>query len=168
MWNKAHQVLLQPRTTAICLLEFWWKRVVAVRFTSRSLLLSENVALQGTAKAEMVQPLDRKPQTADAPITLDFGSSTLNRDSNDSDDGVADESGLETYASYGQLVGPPSYEESVLYDSVVNASNENGETSAAAFVATPPLTVKVCDPQKREQSTIFGMQSKYGVQCARQ
>ncbi|CAD7698032.1 unnamed protein product [Ostreobium quekettii] len=114
------------------------------------------------APEAVTDPLARKARAPTGPITLDFGSSTLSKDSQDSDEPEVDDAGLQTYASYGQLVGPPSYEESVLYDSVVNASNgPGGSASDATVAAKPALNVSVTDPQRREQSGVFGMQSGY-------
>lgn len=121
------------------------------------LLITRDSVLQESDGEEVAEPYVRKRRTQEDPAGLDFGSGDVSRGSNDSDDDRGEESGLESYASYGQLVGPPSYEESVLYDSVVNASNGGGATSVAAAVSTPPLSIRVCDPQKKEQSKMFGM-----------
>lgn len=116
---------------------------------------------QGSDGEEVAGAFVRKRQTPEPPVGLDFGSTAISRGSNDSDDDRAEGSGLESYASYGQLVGPPSYEESVFYDSVVNASTSGGAMSAAAAVSSPPLYIRVCDPQRKEQSKMFGMQGSY-------
>lgn len=68
------------------------------------------------------------------------------------EDGEEGRNHTDNYASYGQLVGPPSYEESVMYDSVVKAG---GETEPAVDTQGPPLVISVADPQRRELPVIL-------------
>ncbi|GMH38963.1 hypothetical protein BSKO_06861 [Bryopsis sp. KO-2023] len=83
---------------------------------------------------------------------------SVNDDDADSKD-ENEESQADNFASYGQLVGPPSYEESVMYESVVHAGGEGEEE--AVSTKGPPLTISVSDPQRRELQMIVGMKSGY-------
>lgn len=77
---------------------------------------------------------------------------------------------MPAYASYGQLVRPPAYEDSVMYETAevsraasVAAESSNGGPSTSTAPTEPAalLTVTVTDPVKRDQPSMFGMKGSY-------
>lgn len=83
------------------------------------------------------------------------------RDNDNNDDDSIDGDGdtqVDNFATYGQLVGPPSYEESVMYDRVMQAGADTEETVDNA--QGPPVIVSITEYQKQELPMVLGMSSK--------
>ncbi|EIE22906.1 hypothetical protein COCSUDRAFT_66447 [Coccomyxa subellipsoidea C-169] len=62
---------------------------------------------------------------------------------------------VDTLASYGQLVGPPSYDDSVLFERNDPNEEPGGASSASS---RPPLKISVTDPVKKVEQGFLGVQ----------
>lgn len=79
---------------------------------------------------------------------------------------------MDTFASYGQLVLPPSYEESFLCENVTLPARPSAPSTENNEIRSPTLPtpmrhsnqllhIRVSDPVKREQTGLFGMKGGY-------
>jgi len=109
-------------------------------------------ATRWPATAPLCQPTHSAPL-----LSKDLLSRTLVRISDIAD--RYDLCSVDTMASYGQLLGPPSYEDANLFDQVeIRPASPGGDgrgEGAAHAAAGPTMNISVDDPVKRTEQTII-------------